>query len=67
MSDVQKCPNLVRGGGGQHFSKSSNYIMDLRFLLFGPILFILGPYWYWGLICLNKPPVSIIIGGFQNK
>ena len=23
MSDIQKCPNLVRGGGGQHFSKMS--------------------------------------------
>ena len=20
MSEIQKCPNLVRGGGGQHFS-----------------------------------------------
>ena len=23
MSKIQKCPNLVRGGGGQHFSKMS--------------------------------------------
>ena len=23
MSEIQKCPNLVRGGGGQHFSKMS--------------------------------------------
>ena len=23
MSELQKCPNLVRGGGGQHFSKMS--------------------------------------------
>ena len=21
MSEIQKCPNLVRGGGGKHFSK----------------------------------------------
>ena len=21
MSEIQKCPNLVRGGGDQHFSK----------------------------------------------
>ena len=23
MSEIQKCPNLVRRGGGQHFSKMS--------------------------------------------
>ena len=23
MSEIRKCPNLVRGGGGQHFSKMS--------------------------------------------
>ena len=23
MSEIQKCPNLVRGWGGQHFSKMS--------------------------------------------
>ena len=23
MSEIQKCPNLVRGGGDQHFSKMS--------------------------------------------
>ena len=23
MSEIQKCPNLVRGGGGQYFSKMS--------------------------------------------
>ena len=23
MSEIQKCPNLGRGGGGQHFSKMS--------------------------------------------
>ena len=23
MSEIQKCPNLVRGGGGQNFSKMS--------------------------------------------
>ena len=23
MSEIQKCPNLVKGGGGQHFSKMS--------------------------------------------
>ena len=23
MSEIQKCPNLVSGGGGQHFSKMS--------------------------------------------
>ena len=23
MSEIQKCPNLVKGGGGQHFSKLS--------------------------------------------
>ena len=23
MSEIQKCPTLVRGGGGKHFSKMS--------------------------------------------
>ena len=41
--------------------------MDFRLLLFEPILYIVDPYWFWELLCLNVPPISIIPRGFQNK
>ena len=32
MSEIQKCPNLIRGGGGgKHFSKMSEIQKSLKF------------------------------------
>ena len=35
MSEIQKCPNLIRGGGGQQFSKMSEIQKSLKFTMGG--------------------------------
>ena len=38
MSEIQKYPNLIRGGGGQQFSKMSEIQKSLKFPMGGGVV-----------------------------
>ena len=44
MSEIQKCPNLVRGGGGQPFSKMSETLIGTLSQIFSIFYFDASPY-----------------------